>query len=83
MPELAVAPDFKTHSAGRSFPDPARFHCRMRVLAAVLALLAVLCMFTAIAGMVTGRPGPLGGGLIRGAALVLFVAAVILNVIAH
>ena len=50
----------------------------MRVLAAVLALVAVLCMFAAIAGMVIGRPGPRAGGLIRGAALLCFVAAVVL-----
>ncbi len=52
----------------------------MRVLAAVLALIAVICMIVAIAGMVTGRPGDRAGGLIRGLALLCFVAAVVLNV---
>ena len=55
----------------------------MRVLAAVLALIAVLCMFAAIVGMVTGRPGPRAGGLIRAAALACFVAAAVLNATAH
>src|SRR5207248_11527744 len=76
--------DLQDASGGRSFLRPgARFHCLMRVLAAVLALIAVLFMFAAIAGMVTGRPGPLAGGLIRAAALACFVAAVVLNVAAH
>jgi hypothetical protein len=52
----------------------------MRVLAAVLALIAVLCLFAAIADMVLRRLGPLGGGLLRAAALLLFVTAVVLNV---
>jgi hypothetical protein len=52
----------------------------MRAIAAVLALLAAACMVVAIASMVTGRPGPKASGLIRVAALVLFAAAVALNV---
>lgn len=52
----------------------------MRVAAAILALIAVLCMFAAIAGMVTGRPGPRAGGVIRAVALLCFGAAVALNV---
>jgi hypothetical protein len=52
----------------------------MRPLAAGLALIAVLCIFAAIAGMVTGRMGPRAGGLIRVVALLCFVAAVVLNV---
>lgn len=52
----------------------------MRVLAALLALAAVVCMVVAIAGMVTGRPSDRAGVLIRVAALVLFVAAVVVNV---
>ena len=55
----------------------------MRVLAAVCALFAVVLMIVAIAGMVTGRPGARAGGVIRAAALLLFVAAVVLNVAAH
>jgi hypothetical protein len=55
----------------------------VRALAAVLALIAVLCMFAAIAGMVTGRPGPRAAGLIRGTALLCFIAAVILTATAH
>ena len=51
----------------------------MRILAAVLAFLAVIAMIVAIAGMVTGRPGDRVGGLIRILALALFVAAVVLN----
>jgi hypothetical protein len=52
----------------------------VRILAAVLALLAVILMIVAVAGMVTGRPGARAGGLIRILALALFVAAVVLNV---
>jgi hypothetical protein len=55
----------------------------MRVLAAILALIAVLCMFVALGGMVIGRPGPRAGGLIRAAALACFIAAVVLNATAH
>lgn len=55
----------------------------MRALAAGLAGLAVLCMIVAIAGMVTGRPGDRAGVVIRVAALLLFVAAVVLNAAAH
>lgn len=55
----------------------------MRVLAAVLALIAVLCMFAAIAGMVIGKPGPRAGGVIRATALACFIAAVALNAAAH
>jgi hypothetical protein len=40
-------------------------------------------MIVAIAGMVTGRPGARAGGVIRAVALLLFVAAVVLNVAAH
>jgi hypothetical protein len=55
----------------------------MRVLAVFLALVAVLCMIVAIAGMVTGRPGDRAGFAIRAAALVCFALAVVLNVVAH
>lgn len=53
------------------------------MLAAILALIAVLCLFVAIAGMVTGRPGARAGGAIRLAAVVCFAAAVVLNVAAR
>jgi hypothetical protein len=55
----------------------------MRVLAALLALVAVACMTLAIVGMVTGRPGARAGGWIRLIALICFGAAVALNVAAH
>jgi hypothetical protein len=55
----------------------------LRVLAALLALIAVGCMSLAIVGMVTGRPGDRMGGLIRGLAVLCFAAAVVLNVIAR
>jgi hypothetical protein len=60
-----------------------RFHRRVRALAAVLALIAVLCMFAAIGGMVIGKPGPRAGGVIRAAALLCFIAAVALNAAAR
>ncbi len=47
----------------------------MRVIAAVLALIAVILMIVAIAGMVTGRPGDRAGVFIRVGALLCFVAA--------
>jgi hypothetical protein len=50
----------------------------VRALAAVLALIAAICMVIAIAGMVTGRPGARAGGLIRALALLCFAAAVVL-----
>jgi hypothetical protein len=52
----------------------------VRILAAVLAFLAVVCIVIAVVGMVTGRPGDRAGGVIRILALALFVAAVVLNV---
>jgi hypothetical protein len=55
----------------------------LRVLAAVLALIAVACMSLAIVGMVTGRPGDRAGWALRAGALVCFSAAVALNVAAH
>ena len=67
----------RTHGPAPSFP---RFHWRVRVFAALLALIAVMLMFVAIADMVIRRLGPVAGGLIRAAALACFVAAVLLNV---
>ncbi len=55
----------------------------MRALAAVLALIAVVCMTVAIVGMVTGRPSDRAGTLIRALAVLCFAAAVALNVAAH
>ena len=64
-------------------PSESRTELLLRVLAAILTLAAVACMAVAIVGMVTGRPGDRAGLLIRAAAVALFGAAVVLNVIAH
>ena len=55
----------------------------MRALAAMFALVAVVCMTVAIVGMVTGRPGDRTGWLIRVAAVLCFAIAVVLNIAAH
>jgi hypothetical protein len=55
----------------------------VRALAVAFAVIAVLFMIVAIAGMVTGRPGDRAGVLIRLGALLCFGAAVALNVAAH
>ena len=55
----------------------------LRVLAALLALVAVICMSVAIVGMVTGRPSDRAGWALRAAAVACFGAAVALNAIAH
>jgi hypothetical protein len=55
----------------------------VRILAAVLALIAVVLLIVAVAGTITGRPGDRAGGVIRGLALLCFVAAVVLNIAAH
>ncbi|HEY1522082.1 MAG TPA: hypothetical protein VGF70_03640 [Solirubrobacteraceae bacterium] len=55
----------------------------MRTLAILFALVAVVCMIVAIAGMVTGRPGDRAGLLVRVVAVLCFAAAVALNVAAH
>ena len=52
----------------------------MRVVAAFLAVIAVVLMVFAIAGMVTGRPSDRVGWLIRALAVLCFAAAVVLNV---
>jgi hypothetical protein len=52
----------------------------VRVVAALLALVAVALLTVAIVGMVTGRPGDRAGVFIRIGALLAFVAAVILNI---
>jgi hypothetical protein len=55
----------------------------MRTLSILFALVAVVCMILAIAGMVTGRPGDRAGLLVRILAVICFAAAVALNVAAH
>jgi hypothetical protein len=55
----------------------------LRAIAAVLALAAILCMTAALVGMVTGRPGDRTGTWLRIGAVVLFGAAVAVNVAAH
>ncbi|HEY4826502.1 MAG TPA: hypothetical protein VIH85_07030 [Solirubrobacteraceae bacterium] len=55
----------------------------MRAVAAGFALVAVILMTVAIVGMVTGRPGDRAGTLIRVAAVLCFVTAVVLNIAAH
>jgi hypothetical protein len=55
----------------------------LRALAAVFALIAVVCMTVAIVGMVTGRPGDRAGTYIRVVAVLCFVTAVVLNIAAH
>ena len=55
----------------------------LRVLAALFALVAVGCMTAAIIGMVTGRPGDRAGLVVRAAAVLCFVTAVVLNIAAH
>jgi hypothetical protein len=55
----------------------------VRALAAVFALIAIVCMTVAIVGMATGRPGDRAGWLIRMAAVLCFAIAVVLNIAAH
>jgi hypothetical protein len=55
----------------------------LRILAALLALVAVGCMSLAIVGMVTGRPSDRAGWALRTAAVACFGAAVALNAAAH
>jgi hypothetical protein len=55
----------------------------LRALAIVFAVVAVVCMVVAIAGMATDRQSARTGWLVRLIAVVCFVAAVILNVAAH
>jgi hypothetical protein len=55
----------------------------LRVLAAVFALVAVVCMTLAIVGMATGRPGDRAGWIIRVVAVLCFATAVVLNAAAH
>jgi hypothetical protein len=55
----------------------------LRALAVLFALVAVGCMIAAIVGMVTGRPNDRMGWLIRVAAVLCFVLAVVLNAAAR
>ena len=55
----------------------------MRIAAVLFALVAVVCLVIAIAGMATGRMDARRGTTIRIVALVSFAIAVVLNVIAH
>ena len=55
----------------------------LRVLSALFALAAVICMIAAIAGMVTNRQSPMTGFALRAGAVGCFAIAVVLNVIAH
>lgn len=55
----------------------------LKVLALLLALMAVGCMTVALVGMVTGRPGDRAGWALRVAAVACFAGAVVLNIAAH
>jgi hypothetical protein len=55
----------------------------LRILALLLALVAVGCMSVALVGMVTGRPGDRMGWVLRAAAVSCFGGAVALNTAAH
>jgi hypothetical protein len=55
----------------------------VRIAAVLFALVAVVCLVVAIAGMATGRMDARRGTTIRIVALVSFAIAVVLNVIAH
>jgi hypothetical protein len=55
----------------------------VRIAAVLFALVAVVCLVVAIAGMATGRMDARRGTTIRIVALVSFTIAVVLNVISH
>jgi uncharacterized membrane protein len=55
----------------------------VRIAAVLFALVAVVCLVVAIAGMATGRMDARRGTTIRIVALVSFAIAVVLNVISH
>jgi hypothetical protein len=55
----------------------------LRVVAALLALVAVACIALSIVGMVTGRPDDRRGFWLRLAALACFGLAVLLNVLSR
>jgi hypothetical protein len=51
----------------------------LEALSIIFAVVAVVCMIAAIAGMVNGRQSPRTGYLLRVASVVCFGAAVALN----
>jgi hypothetical protein len=55
----------------------------VRIAAVLFALVAVVCLVVAVAGMATGRMDARRGTSIRIVALVSFAIAVVLNVISH
>jgi hypothetical protein len=55
----------------------------MRVVAILFAVIAVICMVVAVAGMATGHMTAGRGTAVRVAALVSFAIAVALNVASH
>ena len=55
----------------------------VRIVAVLFALIAVLCLMVALAGMATGRMDARRGTTIRVVALVSFAIAVVLNIVAH
>jgi len=55
----------------------------LHALAVVFALTAIGAMVMAIAGMLTGRISARKGGLIRAAAVLCFIVAVVLNVVSR
>ncbi len=55
----------------------------LRTFSVLFALVAVVGMIFATAGMVTGRQGALTGWAVRTVAVLCFAVAVILNVAAH
>jgi hypothetical protein len=55
----------------------------LHVLAVVFAVAAASCMVLAIAGMVTQRQSERAGWRLRAIAVLFFVIAVVLNVVAH
>jgi hypothetical protein len=55
----------------------------LRILALLLALVAVACMSLALVGMVTGRPNDRVGWVLRATAVLCFGGAVALGAAAH
>jgi hypothetical protein len=55
----------------------------LRILALLLALIAVGCMSLSIVGIVTGSPNDNAGWALRVIAVVCFAGAVALNAVAH
>lgn len=55
----------------------------LHALAVLFALIAIGAMVSAIAGMLSGRVSARRGALIRAAAVLCFVVAVVLNVVSR